>query len=39
MEIKRIKEEDKQEYDRLKDELIVRLNNCYGDGAMLASFF
>ncbi|MBQ3046969.1 MAG: hypothetical protein IJD54_02860, partial [Clostridia bacterium] len=31
--------EEMQEYSRLQEELIARLNSCYGDGAVLASFF
>ena len=31
--------EDNVEFSRLNEELIVRLNNCYGDGATLSSFF
>ncbi len=39
MDINEIKQDNQQEYSRLNEELIVRLSNCYGDGAMLTSFF
>ena len=28
-----------QEYERLQEELVMRVNKCYGDGALLTSFY